>query len=105
MEVSDWYIEVNGKKVGPFTLDQIRGFFEDGEIRSYHQVTSQHIGGQWISVEELIQSENPPGSLPPEERPQVTGINFRAPPRPEISSSEPLVDQPDPTMSLFNALR
>jgi hypothetical protein len=105
MDASDWYIEVNGKKVGPFTLDQIQGFFQDGEIRAYHQVTSKQLGGQWISVEELIQTQTPPAVIPEVERTQLTGINFQPPPRPEISPSEPIEDKVDPTMSLFNALQ
>ena len=41
MDLGDWYLEVNGRKVGPFTLDQIQGLLNDGEIRAYHQVTSK----------------------------------------------------------------
>jgi hypothetical protein len=31
MAESQWYLEVNGQKIGPFALDHIQGLFADGE--------------------------------------------------------------------------
>ena len=76
MDLGDWFLEVNGRKVGPFTLDQIQGFLDDGEIRAYHQVTSNEMGGRWISVEELLEAH--PGGIdappppPPSDLPEST---------------------------------
>jgi hypothetical protein len=70
MAESQWHLEVNGKKVGPFTLDQIQGLFDDGEIRGYHQVTSDQLHGKWISVQELIDSAGLSAPAPP---PEFTG--------------------------------
>jgi hypothetical protein len=65
MAESQWHLEVNGRKVGPFTLDQIQGLYEDGEIRGYHQVTSDQLDGKWISVQELIDSAAIAAPAPP----------------------------------------
>jgi hypothetical protein len=70
MAESQWHLEVNGRKVGPFTLDQIQGLYEDGEIRGYHQVTSDQLDGKWISVQELVDSAAIAAPAPP---PDVTG--------------------------------
>jgi hypothetical protein len=70
MAESQWHLEVNGRKVGPFTLDQIQGLYEDGEIRGYHQVTSDQLDGKWISVQELIDSAAIAAPAPPSD---VTG--------------------------------
>jgi hypothetical protein len=121
MDAGDWYLEVNGKKVGPFTLDQIQGLLEDREIRAYHQVTSNDMGGRWISVDELLQSHAPPpppSDFATEEIHQATQMisappavtfspdgSFQPPPRPEIEASAPIDDRTDPAVSLFNALQ
>jgi len=65
MAESQWHLEVNGRKVGPFTLDQIQGLYEDGEIRGYHQVTSDQLDGKWISVQELVDSAAIAAPAPP----------------------------------------
>lgn len=66
MPTEYWYLEVNGKKIGPFTLEQIQGFLSDGEIKPYHQVTSEKLAGRWISVEELLHTDAPPPPPPSE---------------------------------------
>lgn len=60
----EWFLEVNGRKVGPFTVEQIQGFLDDGEIRAYHQVTSEQMAGHWVSVSDLLQSQAAPSLLP-----------------------------------------
>lgn len=104
MDAGNWYLEVNGKKVGPFTLDQIQGFLDDGEIRAYHQVTSHDLGGRWLSVEDALQAAPPPPPAPVS-IPTAFDGSFQPPPRPEIQASGPMDDRTDPAISLFNALQ
>lgn len=99
MDLGDWFLEVNGRKVGPFTLDQIQGFLDDGEIRAYHQVTSNEMGGRWISVEELLEAH--PGGIeappppPPSDFSEST-VMVAAPVAPAIEVSSPAKAAPKP---------
>jgi hypothetical protein len=75
MVESQWYLEVNGQKIGPFALDHIQGLYADGEIKGYHQVTSDQLDGQWITVQELVDSLRVAAPPPPTS-------DFSAPPPP-----------------------
>jgi hypothetical protein len=86
MDLGEWYLEVNGRKVGPFTLDQIQGFLDDGEIRAYHQVTSAEVGGKWMSVEEMLESRS-------SSAPADFGEDLPPPPPPASSSDEYLLER------------
>ncbi len=62
---SQWYLEVNGQKIGPFALDHIQGLYADGEIKGENHVTSDQLEGQWITVQELIDSLRVAAPPPP----------------------------------------
>ena len=95
----NWFLEVNGKKTGPFTFEQIEGFLEEGEIRPYYQVTAPHLEGRWISVQELVDSVKNAGA----------GGLFQPPPRPAGPDHPPepkdTDGRTDPAFSLFKALK
>ncbi len=96
-----WYLEVNGKRVGPYTTDQLREYLQKDQIKPFHQVTAAHLNGQWISVQELMTSLD----ASPAERKNAP---FQPPPRPSDLDQTPLPvtrDEADPAMSLFTALQ
>src|SRR5437763_1874403 len=90
-----WYLDVNGKKVGPFSQDQLAGLLRDGEILPTQKVTADHIGGHWVDVTEVAHPDGP------------TLSGFRAPPRPPEHKPEPghkpIGD--DPALGLFDTLQ
>ena len=100
MAESQWHLEVNGKKVGPFTLDQIQGLYEDGEIRGYHQVTSDQLHGKWITVQELVDSAGLTAPAPP---PEITGTGELPTLEPPVSETINLEPELGPTPTLDTA--
>jgi hypothetical protein len=89
MVESQWYLEVNGQKIGPFALDHIQGLYADGEIKGYHQVTSDQLEGQWITVQELVDSLRIAAPPPPTS-------DFSAPPSPPADDE----DEDEPKTSI-----
>lgn len=97
---SEWFLEVEGKRIGPYTIEHILGLLQEGEILPYHRVTSDSVGAEWMSVQELknlIKAQ--PGG----------GMLFQPPPRPVAldtpAESRVSSDGSDPTLSLFDALQ
>jgi hypothetical protein len=103
---TEWFLEVQGTRTGPYTPEQLVGLLEDGEIPPQTRVTTERLNGEWISIEELAHALAPP----PAEAPARGGrIGFQPPPRPsekELRPSEDSGANParDPTNGLFDAL-
>jgi hypothetical protein len=107
-------LDVEGTKVGPYTLDQIRGFIKDGEILARHKITAPHLGWQWTTVGEILEAEtaHQAGRKPPlaEVRPfappprpaQGQLLNRSADPSPTLSPSP---ERTDPAIDLFDVLQ
>ncbi len=51
-----WFLLENGKKTGPHTIEQIRTLFQDGKVQPSQKATADRLQGQWISVQELVNS-------------------------------------------------
>lgn len=49
-----WFLEVNGKKFGPYTMAQINALVQHHEIVGEDRVTAPHLSGKWISVQEFV---------------------------------------------------
>jgi hypothetical protein len=82
MAESQWYLEVNGQKIGPCALDHIQGLFADGEIKGENHVTSDQLEGQWITVQELVDSLRVAAPPPP------TSDFSTAPPPPPVDEDD-----------------
>src|SRR3990170_5023318 len=63
--IPEWFLDVQGKKVGPFTLEQVHGLLEDGEIRKFNRVTRDPLGREWITVDEALTKKQPEPETPP----------------------------------------
>jgi hypothetical protein len=97
----DWYIDVDGKKMGPFTLIQIEGFLREGKILVPHSVTTEirvssaHVENKWYPLHQILNAEDR-RSIPLPDRPA---------PHAPLKPQEPPRVESDPTMSLFDALQ
>jgi hypothetical protein len=49
-----WYLEVNGKKFGPYTLAQIEALARHNEILGQDKVTASHLNGKWMTVDSFV---------------------------------------------------
>ena len=100
----EWFLNENGKRTGPFTAAQLQAFFEQNKISHTSQVSSSHMGGNWISIQELIHGT--PAASKPSPTP---ASDFHPPPRPSFSKEHgpipPPIERPDPLLSLFDALQ
>src|SRR4051794_41096751 len=52
----EWFLDVNGKQTGPYSLDEVLGLFREGEIPAAQKVTSERLKGKWITVRELSEA-------------------------------------------------
>jgi hypothetical protein len=94
-EKPTFFLEVNGRITGPYTLDQIRGLLQDREIQATTRVTTESMQGRWLTVQEIIEPQvitaQPSGPITPKNvNPKVVQAN-----RPSVN---------DPVMDLFRAL-
>lgn len=94
----EWHLELEGKRYGPYRLDQLQELLRSGKISPDHRVVSIHPGGRALSVRELLKSASTGGFEPPPR-----------PAEPEDSSEQtiqsPLWRDTDPTRDLFDALQ
>lgn len=51
---SDWFLDRDGNKSGPFTAEQVQNLLNSGEINEQHKVTAEWLCGEWITVADLI---------------------------------------------------
>lgn len=97
----EWFLEVEGRKTGPFATDQILGFFADHEVPGTARIISGAPGSEWTTVAELVavEQKNLPPSLPSKP--------FVPPPRPaELQpATSPIPTVAKPELSLMDALR
>src|SRR3990167_5276412 len=56
-ESAEWFLDVQGRRIGPFTASQVIGFYQDGEVLAAHRAsTTPDDDASWISVEDLARS-------------------------------------------------
>ena len=94
----DWFLNLEGKKIGPYPLDALFGLAKDGEIGSDQAITSRHIGDQWATLSDVRAAmlAPPRASTPPPERP--TNIDA-------LVNPSPVFTKEDAADSLYNALQ
>jgi hypothetical protein len=94
-----WFLELQGRKVGPYTIDQIEGLLRDGEIPADQKTTADYLNGRWIGVQDLIQAYH-------RGQDQVARGHFEPPPKPAPSDQAPLERRvEDSTTELFSTLQ
>jgi len=103
---SEWFLDVQGKKIGPYSAEQIAGLLSDKEIRADHRVTSDRLKGEWIEVRQLVSqmARASGGKFAPPPRPATLDPGLLAP----ASASPPQIKQEapdDPTRDLFDSLQ
>lgn len=102
-----WFVELNGQRNGPMSLERIADAFHSGQLQSRQKVTSEELPpGKWMTVEEaaqLYQRRTGTGTIQlPPRPPEVVQAN---------SDSPVLTDSPtknrdsDPATSLFEVLQ
>jgi hypothetical protein len=121
-----WFLEVNGKKFGPYTMAQINALVRHHEIVGEDRVTAPHLSGKWMTVQEFVNQsdriaaavassqtgqrsaqsipQNPPAAAPtvpprPDER-TLTSITA-----PAFHSNEQRKPQSDAVLNLFEILQ
>lgn len=95
-----WYLAIEGKATGPFSLDQLYDRYERGEIKPDQMLTAPPLGGKWIAAQEVMRSYLKRTS---------TG-SIQLPPRPmevvtQSSTHSPSLQEPDPVVDLFDVLQ
>jgi hypothetical protein len=98
----EWFLEVGGKKTGPFSAEQVLGLLQEKEIPETQRITSDSLEGKWVTALEFSKM-HAAGLLPTKP--------FNPPPRPieqvlppgtlEIPHEIPT----DPALGLFDALQ
>ena len=107
-QAPQWYLSLNGKPTGPFTIDQLKMLVRDRQILPNNPVTAPHLKGAWVPVSTVVGAPQTPSA----EKPTHASAGFQPPPRPEgsepknspMQESRP-VPQVDATDSLFDALQ
>ncbi|HTL11957.1 MAG TPA: DUF4339 domain-containing protein [Bdellovibrionota bacterium] len=98
---SGWFVDVNGRKIGPFTTDEVRGLYRDGEIPKGTQITAEHLAGLWLPVEDALEPKTPATSAPPLVTEAMPADAFIA--DEPTQSNEPVtaeIERPEPTLAL-----
>ena len=113
----EWYLEIEGKRSGPFTAEQVEGFLQDREILARHQVFSPRRPDQRMSAGEFVealkhQREKTVGaSGAPRGVPPGPPKAFHPPNKPRSMDERTGIIQAnkaaaaDPTQHLFDALQ
>jgi hypothetical protein len=113
-------LEVEGRKTGPFSVEQILGLLAEGEIPETARMISSAPGSDWITVATLAQQHKThqlqqqkaqaiqvqatqPEAAP---APQLPSKPFIPPPRPaELQPASKPPSAPKPELTLIDALR
>jgi hypothetical protein len=78
-----WFLEVNGKKFGPYTIAQIEALVRHDEIVGEDRVTAQHLNGRWMSVDEFVHQSGIGRSSSSSGSQKGSAGNATVPPRPD----------------------
>ncbi|MCC7442057.1 MAG: DUF4339 domain-containing protein [Bdellovibrionales bacterium] len=79
-----WFIDVNGRKTGPFGFEEMSGLYREGEIPKGTQVTAEHLKGLWLSIEDALAPPTPSAAAAAPAAPSAATLRaFRPPARPE----------------------
>ena len=54
MNAAEWFLDLNGKKAGPYTVEQVQALVQEGEVHGQIRATSERLNQEWITVAELI---------------------------------------------------
>jgi len=117
-----WFLEVNGKKFGPYTMAQIHALVRHQEIVGEDKVTGSHLNGRWISVQEFVsktgssRTEVQAAASPVEQTVPVESTPATVPPRPDertmtsliapsMRQVEPRKSGSDAVLNLFEILQ
>ncbi len=49
----NWFLDLEDKKTGPFTVDQLLHLLEEAEIPETQRITCDELHGRWITIREL----------------------------------------------------
>lgn len=124
VSTDQWFLEVNGKKFGPYTMAQINALVRHHEIVGEDKVTASHLSGKWITVQEFVSKGDPAASAalsagPSPQRSAQSipqGAPATVPPRPDertltsitapvSHSNEPRKSGSDAVLNLFEILQ
>src|SRR5690242_9334249 len=82
----EWYLEVDGKKAGPFTLNQLIDLHNRREVLPHHLVSAERLSGRWITLESLFRALKPTVASAKRVEPSHVTVSkpdsFHPPPRP-----------------------
>lgn len=97
---TEWFVQgYDGKSYGPYSAEQIQQFLKAGQVKPDQPMTAAHLEGKWSTVGSVLA--------------ELEAVRqFQPPPRPEaiLSHPEHLENaaqslEPDPVLSLFDALQ
>ena len=119
MSVAEWFLDLDGKKAGPYTIEQVQGLLNEGTAHSESRATSDRLGDEWVTVADLVVAfqaalnQAAPAMIqatPPQEGSSSLPLSG-LPPRPKESlESAPVFtaspgNRNDATQNLFDALQ
>ena len=108
MNAAEWFLDLNGKKAGPYSVEQVQALVQEGEVHGQTRATSDRLNQEWITVAELIVAfeaavKNSDTSPP--------SVHHQPPPRPKENLETVSVvptssgNFNDATQGLFDALQ
>jgi hypothetical protein len=113
VSTDQWFLEVNGKKFGPYTMAQINALVRHHEIVGEDKVTASHLSGKWITVQEFVSQNEPTINIAAPSAPKASVV----PPRPDERTLTSIIapshhsheprksDSSDAVLNLFEILQ
>lgn len=112
--IDQWYLDVQGKKYGPYTWAQVQSLYKKRQIIAEDKITSQNMQGKWVTLRQFL-LENPvplsaidtthtetssttPKSVPP--RPDEKSMTGLLSPKYAVKSGDASTE--DPIVELFD---
>lgn len=99
---NEWFLDVKGRKTGPWTTEQLQDLLSEGEVLPIHRVCPSSGKGEWITIQEAIHGQfqmSPTGTLHLPPRPSAEIVAW---PRREEGTG---LTQVDSTKELFDVLQ
>src|SRR5437868_13821582 len=96
-QTPEWFLETQGRKSGPFSIDEIRQLYESGQVDAQSRMGTESMRGQAVLVRDYF-AQNASSLFQPPPRPSELPKAGDLP-IPEVS------EHTNPALSLFEALQ
>jgi hypothetical protein len=115
MDPTDWFLEIDGAKTGPYSVSQVEEIVRQGRVPPDARATADWLCGEWVSVSDLLASHRaalgagetqpaPSGAPAPRETAAAATVPPEAEPGPSGNSAG-TDGGIDPTFALFEVFQ